>query len=137
MFLKNASKRTQEEKDHLVRLVRENDRFLKLEIIKEAMHEFYRADSEEDAKTIFDNIGDWIWQAGFEPLMNWHNNLERGWETLKNYFKYRVTSALSEGMNNVIKTLKRSGYGYRNMHYFKLKILQKCGYLNSRFMENL
>ena len=136
MFLKNASKRTQEEKDHLVRLVRENDRFLKLEIIKEAMHEFYRAKSEEDAKVIFDNIGDWIWQAGFEPLMNWHDNLEKGWDTLKNYFKYKVTSALSEGMNNVIKTLKRSGYGYRNMHYFKLKILQKCGYLNSRHVTD-
>lgn len=136
MFLKNASKRTQEEKDHLARLVKENDLFFKLEIIKEAMHEFYRAESEGDAKTIFDNIGDWIWQAGFKPLMQWHDNLEAGWDTLKNYFKYRVTSALSEGMNNVIKTLKRSGYGYRNMHYFKLKILQRCGYLNSKFIKD-
>lgn len=137
MFLKNASKRTKKEQVHLNELIRENDQFLKLEIIKEAMHEFYRAESVEDAKTIFENIGDWIWQAGFKSLMKWHNNLEKGWDILKNYFKYRVTSALSEGMNNVIKTLKRSGYGYRNMHYFKLKILQKCGYLNSRHMENL
>ena len=137
MFLKKSSKRTQEEKDHFNRIIKENEQFLKLEIIKEAMHEFFHARSESDAKTAFDNIGDWIWQAGFKPLMKWHNNLEAQWKTLKNYFKHRVTSALSEGMNNVIKTLKRSGYGYRNMHYFKLKILQRCGYLNSRYMENL
>jgi transposase len=136
MFLKKSSKRSQEEKDHFNRIVKENEQFLRLEIIKEAMHEFFNARNEDDAKTIFDNIGDWIWQAGFKPLMNWHDNLESQWKILKNYFKHRVTSALSEGMNNVIKTLKRSGYGYRNMHYFKLKILQRCGYLNSRYMEN-
>ena len=68
--------------------------------------------------------------------MKWHDNLELGWETLKNYFKYRVTTALSEGMNNVIKTQKRSAYGYRNMDYFKLKVLQKCGYLNSKHIKD-
>lgn len=136
MFLKRSSKRTQEEQDHLNRIVKENDLFLKLEIIKESMHEFFNSRSEADAKVIFDNIGDWIWQAGFKPLMKWHDNLELGWETLKNYFKYRVTTALSEGMNNVIKTLKRSAYGYRNMDYFKLKVLQKCGYLNSKYIKD-
>ena len=136
MFLKKASKRSVEEKEHLQMIVRENESFLKLELIKEAMHEFFNARSEADAKTIFDNIGDWIWQSGFKSLMKWHDNLEANWKTLKNYFKYRVTTALSEGMNNVIKTLKRSGYGYRNMHYFKLKILQKCGYLNSRHVTD-
>ncbi|MBL4884078.1 MAG: transposase [Planctomycetaceae bacterium] len=28
-----------------------------------------------------------------------------------------------EGLNNKIKTLKRTAYGYRNQEYFKLKIL--------------
>lgn len=137
MFLKKASKRTKEESDHFDKIVSENQYFLRLEIIKEAMHEFFNARDLDDAKTVFENIGDWIWQAGFEPLMKWYENLEKHWSTLKNYFKHRVTSALSEGMNNVIKTLKRAGYGYRNMHYFKLKILQRCGYLNSKYMETL
>ena len=135
MFTKKANRRSKEEQVHIDSLFKGNEQFLKLEIIKESMHEFYRAKTVEDAKTIFENIGDWIWQAQFKPLMRWHNELERGWDTLKNYFKYKVTSALSEGMNNVIKTIKRSGYGYRNMHYFKLKILQKCGYLNSRYIS--
>jgi transposase len=64
--------------------------------------------------------------------MKWYNNLEKGWDTLKNYFRYKATSALSEGINNVIKTIKRRAYGYRNMEYFRLKIMQVCGYLNSR-----
>ena len=44
-----------------------------------------------------------------------------------------MTSALSEGHNNVIKMLKRRAFGYRNMEYFRLKIMQVCGYLNSRY----
>ncbi|MBI2604687.1 MAG: transposase [Deltaproteobacteria bacterium] len=37
------------------------------------------------------------------------------------------------GVNNVIKALKRRSFGFRNMEYFKLKIMQVCGYLNSRY----
>ena len=69
-------------------------------------------------------------------MINWFNNLDRNWSTLKNYFTVKVTSALSEGQNNVIKTLKRRAYGYRNMEHFRLKILQVCGYLNSRYFKD-
>jgi len=136
-FIKKKSKRSYEEALHIDALVRENEYFLKLELIKESMHEFFNCRSAEAAKKILDNIGLWCWQCQFKPLMKWYYNLNASWKTLKNYFCHRVTTALSEGMNNVIKTLKRSGYGYRNMHYFKLKILQRCGYLNSKYMENL
>ena len=32
-----------------------------------------------------------------------------------------------------IKGLKWQAYGYKNMAYFALKIMQKCGYLNHRY----
>ena len=76
---------------------------------------FFDEASAVSAKKVFEEIGDWIWQAGFQHLMKWYSNLEKGWDTLKNYFVYRVTSALSEGINNVIKTLKRRAIGYKNM----------------------
>ena len=76
----------------------------------------------------------WAWQAGFKYLQNWFNHLHSGWETLENYFKYRVTTALSEGLNNVVKTIKKRAYGYRTSEYFRFKIMQVCGYLNSRFI---
>jgi transposase len=50
-----------------------------------------------------------------------------------NYFKHKLTSGVSEGVNRAIKTLKWVAYGYKDMAYFALKILQKCGYLNSRY----
>ena len=34
---------------------------------------------------------------------------------LWNYFKYKVTTSVSEGKNRVIKGLKWQAYGYRDM----------------------
>lgn len=47
------------------------------------------------------------------------------------YIKTGLTTAVSEGINNKIKVLKRMGYGYTNEKAFKNKILQRCGFLNS------
>ena len=132
LFVKKDKNRTEEEKQHINDVLKANDYFLKLEVIKERMVTFFDEKSAVTAKKVFEEIGDWIWQAGFKHLMKWYSNLEKGWDTLKNYFVYKVTSALSEGINNVIKALKRRAYGYKNMWYFRLKIMQICGYLNSR-----
>ena len=50
-----------------------------------------------------------------------------------NYFLCKITTAVSEGINNKIKRLSRMAYGYKNVHYFLLKIHQHCGLLNPRF----
>lgn len=133
-FIAEESRRTEEERQHIDDVLKQNEQFAKLEIIKERMITFFDQTSEQAAKQVFEEIGEWIWQMKFESLMKWYNNFEGGWDTLKNYFVHRVTSSLSEGVNNVIKALKRRAYGYRNMDYFRLKIMQVCGYLNSRFI---
>jgi len=137
LFLKKANRRTEEERTHIEDVLKENQGFVKLELIKERMLTFFDQQTEQEAFKIFEEIGDWIWQCGFKPLMKWHKKFESEWKQVKNYFQYRVTSALSEGMNNVIKMLKRRAFGYRNMEYFRLKILQVCGYLNSRFIPSI
>ena len=55
--------------------------------------------------------------------------------SIESYIKSKLTTAVSEGLNNKIKTLKRMAYGYTNEESFLNKILQRCGYLNSRFIN--
>ena len=50
-----------------------------------------------------------------------------------NFFKHRKTNGLSEGMNNVAKTIKKKAYGFHDWQYFRLKILRQCGKLDERF----
>ena len=51
------------------------------------------------------------------------------------YIESGLTTAKSEGLNNKIKVMRRSGYGYTNEGSYMNKILQRCGYLNSRFIK--
>lgn len=135
LFLKRADRRSIYEKRQLKELHRDNYHLITLELIKEGMHEFYQSTSITEAREKFDQINEWIDENSlFTHLKDWWENLNKGWETLKNYFRYPASSALSEGMNNVIKTIKKRAYGYKNMQYFKLKILQVCGYLNSKWI---
>lgn len=137
VFLKRASKRTDVEKEHIESIIKINEPFFHLELIKESMLNFFYEPNVEKAKEVFESIGHWIMRMGknFAPLLRWYNEMEKNWSTLVNYFKYPVTTSLSEGINNVIKMLKRRAFGYRNMDYFRLKIMQKCGYLNSNFID--
>ena len=135
IFLKRDSSRTSSEKRLIEEVVKENETFFRLELIKERMLTMFNEADESKALFIWSEIGDWIKRSRFKILGEWYDQLNRNWKTVANYFKYRVTTSVSEGINNVIKTLKRRAYGYRNMRYFKLKILQVCGYLNSRYIK--
>jgi transposase len=127
VFLKKASRRTMEETTHINDILKENERFAKLELIKERMITFFDQRDEASGKIVFDEVARWSAQCGFMPLIQWYRKFEKGWDTVKNYFSYRVTTGISEGINRAIKGLKWQAYGYKDMEYFKLKILQKCG----------
>ncbi len=135
LFLKKAKKRTAEEVKHLEEVMQENKKFSELEIIKERFFQFFNQRTEDEARDILIEVKTWIKEGGFSFLESWVDNFVRNWDTIKNFFTYRVTSALSEGVNNVIKTIKKRSYGFKNMIYFKLKILQVCGYLNSKYVK--
>jgi transposase len=45
---------------------------------------------------------------------------------IENYFRHHVTNGASEGYNNKINIIKRRAYGFKDLEYFKLKILQSC-----------
>ncbi len=135
LFVKKDSRRTKVETRHINEVLKDNKEFAYLELIKEGMYQLYDSKSEYHAREKFEQIGEWIEQCPYlYELKKWWKNFNNGWGTFRNYFYYRVSSALSEGQNNAIKALKRRGFGYRNMDYFKLKILQVCGFLNSKYV---
>lgn len=137
VFMMKASRRSSIDKEHVEQVFSKNEKFFKLELIKERFLTMFEAKDELEGEFILTEIGDWIKQCRFKDMQKWFDNLMKGWKTLKNWFKHRVTSSLSEGQNNVIKALKRRGFGYRNMAYFKLKILQVCGFLNSNYIKSV
>ena len=92
---------------------------------------------KEDLRQLWDWTGDrkaaewhlrsWITMArssGIEMLKKFATTLENHFEGILAYFDFDcLSTGPLEGTNNKIKTMQRKDYGYRDMEFFKLKIM--------------
>lgn len=116
----------------LEQLARLNDEVYRAMLLKEQFLEIYRADTRQAASV---GLGQWItaaFRSGIPSFMELAAKFFRKRHFILNYFLRRITTAISEGINNKIKRLKRMAYGYKDVTYFLLKIHQHCGLLNPR-----
>jgi transposase len=132
IYLTKANRRSERDRRHIEAVMKKNERIAKLEMIKEHFHRMFEQTDELSAQVMLWECLEWSMQTGSIYLQRYFQALRERKE-LWNYFKHKITSGVSEGVNRAIKTLKWVAYGYKDMHYFALKILQKCGYLNSRY----
>jgi transposase len=96
---------------------------------------------KEDLRSIFDirdprlaraEFRAWkrrVRESNIPELLEYLAMLNRRRFGILNFFKHRKTNGLSEGFNNVAKTIKKNAYGFHDWQYFRLKILRKCGKL--------
>ncbi len=132
-FILMQNKVTNKKKDILEKLSSLNEKVYKAMLLKEQFLSIYTAGNRKIAYT---NLREWIVAAIKSQIPSF---VEFGYKFFRkrhyvlNYFICKITSAISEGINNKIKRLKRMAYGYRDVKYFLLKIHQHCGLLNPKF----
>ena len=132
VYLTRAENRKPKDQEHLNTVMKLNERMTKLELIKETFHRVFDETDMISAQIKFGECYQWAMQINAHHIVHWIRSIideDRFW----NFWIHRVTTGVSEGINRAIKGLKWQAYGYKNMAYFALKILQKCGYLNHRF----
>ncbi len=79
-----------------------------------------------DRKTASWHLDSWIEMAlasGILMLEKFAKTLISHKEGILSYFNFRISTGPLEGTNNKIKTMKRQAYGYRDIDFFKLKIM--------------
>lgn len=116
----------------LKRLEQLNEPVYKAMLLKEQFATIYEFREKKDAQPA---LRTWIGEAlrsGLATFKELALKLFRKRHYILNFFVRRITSAISEGINNKIKRLKRMAYGYRDVAYFLLKVHQHCGLLNQR-----
>jgi transposase len=74
-------------------------------------------------------------ESNLVPMLKFSKLVTKYVAYIETYIKSHLTTAVSEGLNNKIKVLKRMGYGYTNEESFMNKILQRCGFLNSNHIQ--
>ena len=131
-FLTKADRRDDEDKMHIHEAGEKNYKIYMLELIKECFHTVFEAETKDIAVKRMRKAIRWAKDAEAKWTLKLLISYYRS-KTFWNYFKYKISSGLSEGLNRAIKTLKWVAYGYKDMFYFSLKILQRHGYLNSLY----
>lgn len=132
IFLTKAKNRSKADQWHMKQIMGKNMKIAYLEVLKEHFHRVFDEQTEEDAMNSLCRCYEWACEIKAKYLAKYLWSLIDRKE-FTNYFRHRLTSGVSEGINRAIKTLKWVAYGYKDMIYFALKIMQKHGYLNHKY----
>jgi transposase len=132
IFLKKSRHRTAAEVEHINEVMLLNDRIAKLELIKERFHMMFESRSADEAKLMMYEVYQWACNIDAWEIVKYLRSLFEA-DEFWSYFRHRYTTSVVEGINRGIKTLKWVAYGYKDMAYFALKIMQKFGYLNHKY----
>jgi len=132
ILLKNKNNLTESQAGYLKRLCEINEPIYKAMLLKESFLRAYDYESPEEAQCYLES---WIKDAASSTVETFKiiaASFKDKLQYIINWFRKKISSAISEGINNKIKRLKRMAYGYKDVEYFKLKIHQHCGLLNPR-----
>jgi len=90
--------------------------------LKEQLKEVWKQPSKAQAKKV---LCEWIEQAiktGVSQLKKMANTLKKVSKGILAWYDCRISTAKVEGINNKIKVMKRSAYGFRDDRYFTLRL---------------
>jgi len=91
--------------------------------LKEDLVQWWHCPNKKSALRFLE---DWCQRArasGITILAKLANTIARARTGLLAWYDHPISTGPLEGLNNKIKVLKRRAYGYRDLEYFKLKIL--------------
>ena len=72
----------------------------------------------------------WMMHSRLADMKKLCRLIKDHWNEILNYFDYKFTNAILEGMNSIIQNVKRRARGFRNTEYFKTMIYLNCSDLD-------
>lgn len=130
ILVERNRQRTKTEAKMLTRLRQLNDNIHSAMLLVESFHSLLE---KRDLVLFRRALVDWyllVRESRLTSFRRLARTISKYRVAIESYITSRLTTAVSEGLNNKIKTLKRMAYGYTNPKSFRNKILQRCGYLN-------
>jgi transposase len=91
--------------------------------LKEEATLIWRCDNKEQASL---QLSAWLASlraSEIPELVTLVNSISKHRDGILAYYDIPISTGPVEGINNKIKTLKRMAYGFRDDHYFKLRLL--------------
>ena len=91
--------------------------------LKEDLGQLWNQETKEGAAEFLTAWIERVRATGIPQLNTLAQTFQNHQEGILAYYDYPITTGPLEGINNKIKTLKRQAYGFRDLEFFKLRIL--------------
>jgi transposase len=106
--------------------------------IKERLRDFYRTGNPDEARRILEELQTHCLKRAMPSEVQKLGRTIRTWfDKICNYHLAKVTNGPTESLNNLIKRIKRIGFGFRNFENYRIRALLYAGRPNWRVLGSI
>ena len=122
LLLKNKENLKEKEVDKLEKLLEINENLSLAYILRDKLKELYEYQNPKKLKDTLDRYIKKLKDTNIDPLKKFAKKLDKYWYGIVSYALHPIHTSILEGVNNKIKEIKRTAFGYHDLEYFKLKV---------------
>lgn len=127
MWLKGLEKQSEKCFQSFEQLVRLNLKTARAWELKSTFEGFWEQPDAARGKAFFEKWYGRAVRSRMPEFVKLAKSLSASLPRLLNYFRYRITNAMSEGFNSVVQQLKAAARGFRSFASYRARILFYCG----------
>lgn len=124
-LLSHRENLTLDARQGLKKLFAVNKRIQTAYLLKEQFYQLWDYQNEAWARKFFEKWKEQLKWQRLKPFEKFSEMIEKHWEGIASYCRIenKVKLGFVEGLNNKIRVIQRSAYGFQDEEYLKLKIL--------------
>jgi transposase len=106
--------------------------------IKERLRDFYRTRDPDEARALLTELERHCLRRAMPPEIQKLGRTIKSWfDKIANYHLARISNGPTEALNNLIKRIKRIGFGFRNFENYRIRALLYAGKPNWRVLGSI
>ena len=107
-------------------------------VAKERLRDFYRTGDPEEAKAMLAELQTHCVKKAMPPeIQRLGRTIKHWFAKIANFHLARVSNGPTEALNNLIKRIKRIGFGFRNFENYRIRALLYAGKPNWRVLGSI
>lgn len=124
LLLRNPQNLKKEQRPRLKAILENNELLAQVYVLKDYLKRLWKYSYRKSATKFLNYWCSLANETDNILLINFAKMLKNHSYGILNHCKFPISTARLEGINNKIKVIKRTAYGYRDLEYFKFKIIQ-------------
>jgi transposase len=106
--------------------------------IKERLRDFYKTNDPDEARQLLEELKAHCMKKAMPPeVQKLGRTIHKWFDKLCNFHRARVSNGPTEALNNLIKRIKRIGFGFRNFENYRIRALLYAGKPNWRVLGSI